>query len=65
MAGEQRVEPVVVLDPVVELLFEPEQLLMHGAELRNRVGGELHQRAFNLVLRQMLAQDAEPEILRQ
>ena len=65
VAGEQRIEPVVVLDAFVQLLLEPEQLLVHGAELRNRIGGEFHQRALDLILRQMLTQDAEPEILRQ
>ena len=65
VAGEQRIEPVVVLDAFVQLLLESEQPLVHGAELRNRIGGEFHQRALDLILRQMLTQDAEPEILRQ
>ena len=54
-----------VVHAVVKLLLQPMQLLAHGAQLGNRVAGEIQQRPGRLAFGQMLPKHPEPVVLRQ
>ena len=65
VAGQHRLKFVVVVHTVVKLLLQPVQLLAHGAQLGNRVAGEIQQRPGRLAFGQMLPKHPEPVVLRQ